>query len=415
MRRRLLVVLAVIAALVIGVVAAIVIRRLEGEGNIRGSSTEEFTISTTTVHAPPLGVPWPQYGFDPTRDRSVQLSLRPPYRRVWRYSAGSLVEFPPAIGYGRLYFSTNSGKFIAVNAKTGKRAWKYLSGRCVAASPAVGPYKHGTVYAVFLNEPPCNSPHTNGSGKVIAFAAGFGKIRWQRTIGPSESSPLLLGNRLYVGDWDGRVWALDARSGRTIWSRRPARGPIKGAIASAGGRLYVGSYDGHLYCLGAQKGGLVWKAKAQRRLYGRSRFYSTPAVAYGRVYIGSTDGKVYSYGATTGKLRWSYGTGGYVYSSPAVWNGLVFAGSYSSWFYAFDAATGDVRWKFRANGEISGSPTVIGSVVYFATLKRRTYALDARTGRRLWSYPDGKYTPVVAVKGRLFLVGWAKVYGMVPR
>ena len=98
-----------------------------------------------------------------------------------------------------------------------------------------------------------------------------------------------------------------------------------------------------------------------------------------------------------------------------MWNGLVFAGSYSSWFYAFDAATGDVRWKFRANGEISGSPTVIGSVVYFATLKRRTYALDARTGRRLWSYPDGKYTPVVAVKGRLFLVGWAKVYGMVPR
>jgi outer membrane protein assembly factor BamB len=415
MRRRLLLVLAVLAMLAIGVVVAVVIRRLQAEGNIRGSSTEEFTIPTTTAQEPPLGVPWPQYGFDATRDRSVELSLRPPYRRVWIFGAGSLVEFPPAIGYGRLYFSTNSGKFVAVNLETGKRAWKYLSGRCVAASPAVGAYKHGTVYGVFLNKPPCNSPNTKGSGKLIAFAAGFGEIRWQRTIGPSESSPLLVGNRLYVGDWDGRVWAFDARSGRTIWRRRPARGPIKGAIASAAGRLYVGSYDGHLYCLGAQKGRLVWKAEAQRRLYGRSRFYSTPAVAYGRVYIGSTDGKVYSYGATTGKLRWSHGTGGYVYSSPAVWKGLVFAGSYSSWFYAFDAATGDVRWKFRATGQISGSPTVIGNVVYFATLKRRTYALNARTGRRLWSYPDGKYTPVVAVKHRLFLVGLAKVYGMVPR
>jgi outer membrane protein assembly factor BamB len=415
MRRRLLVVLAVIAVLVVGVAAVVVIRRLQGEGNIRGSSTEEFTISTTPAKAPPLGVPWPQYGFDATRDRSVQLSLRPPYRRVWWYGAGSLVEFPPAIGYGRLYFSTNSGKFVAVNLKTGKRAWKYLSGRCVAASPAVGTYGHGTVYAVFLNQPPCNSPHTKGSGRLIAFAAGFGKIRWSRKIGPSESSPLLVGNRVYVGDWDGRVWAFDARNGRTIWRRRPARGPVKGAIASAGGRLYVGSYDGHLYCLGAQRGRVVWKASAQRRLYGRSRFYSTPAVAYGRVYLGSTDGKVYSYGAATGKLRWSHGTGGYVYSSPAVWKGLVFAGSYSGWFYAFDAATGDVRWRFSANGQISGSPTVIGNVVYFATLKRRTYALDARTGRRLWSYPDGKYTPVVAVKGRLFLVGWAKVYGMVPR
>jgi outer membrane protein assembly factor BamB len=412
--RRLLIVLAVAAVLVLGVVAAIVIHRLQGEGNIRGSSTEEFTISTTTAKPPPLGIPWPQYGFDPTRDRAVQLALRPPFRTVWRYGAGSLVEFPPSIGYGRLYLSTNSGKFAAVSMKTGKRAWKYLSGRCAAASPAVGPYKHGTVYAVFLNKPPCNAKHSTGTGKVIAFAAGFGKIRWQRTIAPTESSPLLVGNRLYVGDWDGRVWALDARTGRTIW-RYPTRGPIKGAIAFAGGRLYVGSYDGYVYCLGAQKGRLIWKAKAQRRLYGGSRFYSTPAVAYTRVYIGSTDGKVYSYGAATGKLRWSHDTGGYVYASPAVWNGLVLVGSYSKRFYALDAATGDERWTFKANGEISGSATVVGDIVYFATLEGRTYALSARTGKQLWTYPDGRYTPVVAVKERLFLVGYGKVYGMVPK
>jgi outer membrane protein assembly factor BamB len=58
---------------------------------------------------------------------------------------------------------------------------------------------------------------------------------------------------------------------------------------------------------------------------------------------------------------------------------------------------------------------VIGNVVYFATLARHTYALDARTGRQLWSFADGQYTPVVAVPGRLFLVGYGKLYGMVPR
>ena len=58
---------------------------------------------------------------------------------------------------------------------------------------------------------------------------------------------------------------------------------------------------------------------------------------------------------------------------------------------------------------------MIGNVVYFATLAGRTYALATRTGRQLWTYPDGKYTPVVAAKGRLFLVGFGKVYGMVPR
>jgi outer membrane protein assembly factor BamB len=415
--RRLLKILAALAVLAGGVVTAVVIHRLQSGQDIKGSSTVEF--ETTTVAAAPLpkNIAWPQYGFEATRTRAVDLALRPPYRRVWTYRAGSLVEFPPAIAFGRLYFSTNTGKFVAVNAKTGKRAWKYLSHRCVAASPAVGDQQHGTVYAVFMNKPPCNRKKAR-DGKVIAFAAGHGKIRWQKTIGPTESSPLLVGNRLYTGDWNGRIWALDARSGRTIW-RRGGLGPIKGAPALAGGRLYVGSYDGHLYCFGAQKGRLLWKAKSQSRLYGHARFYSTPAVAYGRVYIGGTDGKVYSYGATSGKLRWSHSTGGYVYASPAVWNDLVLVGSYSKRFFAFDAATGAQRWSFKTSTPISGSATVIGNIVYFATLGKktigRTYALHARTGKPAWTFPDGKYTPTVAEKGRLYLIGYARVYGMVPR
>ncbi|HVA32264.1 MAG TPA: PQQ-binding-like beta-propeller repeat protein, partial [Gaiellaceae bacterium] len=96
-------------------------------------------------------------------------------------------------------------------------------------------------------------------------------------------------------------------------------------------------------------------------------------------------------------------------------NDTVLAGSYSGRFFALDAATGVERWSFRANGAISGSATVIGNVVYFATLKKRTYALNARTGKLLWSFPDGKYTPVVAEQGRLFLIGYGTVYGMVPR
>jgi outer membrane protein assembly factor BamB len=416
--RRLIKGLAVLAVLLAGAVTAVVVHRLQGEKDVRGSSSVEYVTTAPKPQQLPKSIAWPEYGFESTRTRAVDLALRPPFRRVWTFRAGSLVEFPPALAFGRLYFSTNSGKLLAVNAKTGKRAWKYVAHRCVAASPAVGTQQHGTIYAVFLNHPPCNRKKST-DGKVIAFAAGHGKIRWQKTIGPSESSPLLDGNRLYTGDWNGRVWALDARSGRTIW-RSKQLGPIKGAVALAGGRLYVGAYDGHLYSFGAQTGRLLWKAKAQGRLYGHTRFYSTPALAYGRVYIGGTDGKVYSYGATSGKLRWSHSTGGYVYASPAVWNQLVLVGSYSKTFFALDAATGAQRWSFKANGPISGSATVIGNVVYFATLggsnaNGRTYALNARTGKLVWSYPDGKYTPAVAERGRLYLIGYARIYGMVPR
>jgi outer membrane protein assembly factor BamB len=415
--RRALKVLAALAIVACGALAAVVIHRLQGEGNIRGNSTEEFVTSTTTAPPEPPAVaakiPWPQYGLDPERSRNVTLPLRPPFRRVWTYHAGSLVEFPPSIGYGRLFFSTNSGKFAAISVKTGKRAWKYLSHRCVAASPAIGPQDSGTVFAVFLNHPPCNAKHAH-DGRVIAFAAGTGKIRWQKAIGPSETSPLLVNDTLYVGDWNGWIWALNAKTGRTLW-RFHTHGAVKGGAALSGKRLYVGSYDGYVYCLNARTGALIWRSSGQGTLLGSSTFYATPTLAYGRVYIGATDGKMYSFGATTGRRIWSHSTGGYVYASAAVAKERVFVGSYSGRFYAFDAATGDVKWTFKANGQISGSPTVIGNVVYFATLKKRTYALSVSSGKQLWTYPDGKYSPAVAVKGHLFLVGYGQIYGMVPR
>jgi len=420
--RRLTIVLAVVAVLVGGALAAYVVHRLREGADVKGSTTIEYVTTEPKPKPPPAAVPWPTYGFSADRTRDVPFALLPPFRDVWRYQAGSLIEFPPAVGYHRLFFSTNGGTFTAISERTGKYAWKYRSHRCVAASPALGPHAHGTVYETFLNRPPCNAQKGGHGvdGAVIAFSVGHGQIHWRHTIGPSESSPLLVGGRLYVGDWNGDVWAFDANHGGVIWHRHIAGKAIKGAIAYAGGRLFVGAYDGHVYCL-TLGGRPVWRASAQPRLYGSSEFYSTPAVAYGRVYVGSTDGKVYAFGAASGKLRWSHSTGGYVYASPAVWEERILVGSYSGTFYALDAGTGEVRWRFRANGPISGSATVIGNLVYFATLhgpkseNGRTYALDARTGRLVWSFPDGKYTPAVAAKGKLFLIGYGIVYGMVPR
>jgi len=396
-----------------GAVGAYVLAKERASRDVRGSSTEEFV---TTEEAPPPppkkpnGVAWRTFGYDDRRQRVAPFDHRPPYRRRWVFRAQQLIEFPPAIGYGRLYFTNNTGVMFAVNTKTGRRAWKKPIGRCVASSPAV----HGQrVFQSFLNRPPCNSNAKPGrlEGEVIAFDAGFGKIVWRTRIGPTESSPLVAYRRVYVGDWRGRVYALDQRTGRVRWTFR-ADGKIKGAVARLGTRVFVGTYSGRLYSLDARTGKLLWQAKSQDRLGGRGQFYSTPAVAYGRVYIGSTDGKVYSFGATSGKLRWSHGTGGYVYASPAVWKKRVYAGSYSGTMTALDAATGDVLWHFKANGPISGSPTVMRGLLYFATLKRRTYALDARTGRPVWIFPDGKYSPIVADRDRVYLVGYTRLYGL---
>lgn len=415
--KRWLLVLAALFLAAGGVLAGYALYRDRQARDVRGSSTEEFVptlVPTIEEPAAPrqANVPWPTYGYDAARVRNPPFDHKPPFRGIWRFGARNLVEFPPAIGHNRLYFANNSGVLYAVNARTGKRAWRHRSGRCQAASPAIS---GSVVYMTFLNRPPCNRKKQKGlTGEVVAFYAGSGKVRWRAPIGPSESSPLVAYGLVYVGDWNGWVYALRATTGNVVW-RFKTRGKVKGAVALAGGRVFVGSYDHHLYALDARTGKQIWKAGAQERLFKRGQFYSTPAVAYGRVYIGGTDGKMYSYGAGSGKLRWSQSTGGYVYSSPAIWRQTVYAGSYSRKLIAFDAATGDIKWEFRANGPISGSPTVMGGLVYFATLKERTYALDARTGREVWRFPDGKYTPIAADSSRVYLVGHARVYGLVPR
>jgi outer membrane protein assembly factor BamB len=410
--RKVLAVGALVLVLGAGAVAGYVLYKRHEARNIRGSPTQEFVTTEVPKAERTPDVVWPTYGYDNERVRAVTgFHLRPPYRLQWAFRGRRLLEFPPVIGYGKLYIANNPGVLFAVDARTGRERWRYDSGRCTAASPAVA---KGTVYQVFLNRPPCNAEGSSLDGEVVALYARGGHVRWRRTIGPSETSPLVAHGLVYVGDWRGYVYALDARTGRTRW-RFATSGKVKGGVAVSGRRLYVGSYDGHVYALDARTGREIWRASAQPRLGPTGTFYATPAVAYGRVYIGSTDRKVYSYGATTGKLRWSYTTGGYVYSSPAVWRLRVYIGSHDGNLYCFDAATGDVRWRFRANGPTSGSPTVIDGVVYFASLRNRTYGLNARTGKLLWQFPDGQYTPVVADSKKLYLVGHTRLFALVPK
>ena len=431
MRRRLLAGAGVVVLLLAGAAAAYYFYERHQSRDIRGSSTVEF-VPTEPPPKPPkprkkpgsrvpaalTRVDWPTFGLDDRRLRYLPSRLRPPFRVEWTFRARHLLEFPPAVAYGRAYIANNPGTLFAVQVTTGRTSWRYASGRCAAASPAVA---GEVVYITFLNrrragKEACNArPGAPGlDGEVVALDARTGKLRWRHRIGPSETSPLVADGLVYAGDWNGYVYALNAKTGREVWRFRTG-GQVKGALALSGRRLYVGSYDHHLYALAARTGRLIWRGSAQERLGGRGTFYSTPAAAYGRVYIGSTDGKVYSFGASTGEVRWSQSTGGYVYGSPAVWNKRILVGSYSGRFYSLDAATGDIRWQFEANGPISGSATVLGEVVYFSTLKGRTYGLDVRTGKRLWSFPDGKYSPLVAGPDRVYLVGYTRLYGLVPR
>jgi len=421
--RKLLLALLVLASVLIGCAAGYVLYvRHEGR-SIRGSSTVEFAAPKPHEHHAPAATPkhrakpsvaqtvdWPMYGFDQARLRAApRTEVRPPFRRVWTFHGRALLEFPPVVAYGRVFLTTFDGRTYALDAKTGRAVWRYDSHRCGWASPAVD---RGLVFEAYIGHA-CNADDPGPDGEVIAFDAATGRIRWRRTTGPTESSPLVARGLVFIGDWHGTIYALSERTGKVRWTFTTG-GKVKGSLALRGNRLYIGAYDGHLYALDVRTGRLLWRASGQPSLRGGT-FYSSPAVAYDRVYLGSTDGHVYSFGAGSGKLRWSYRTGGYVYASPAVWHELILVGSYDHTFYAFDAPTGAVRWRFAANGPISGSATVVDGIVYFSTFNERTYGLDAATGRLVWSFPDGKYSPVVTGTDAIYLTGLGRLYALRAR
>ena len=192
--------------------------------------------------------------------------------------------------------------------------------------------------------------------------------------------------------------------------------------ALSDGRLYFGDYSGRAYALNAGDGSQMWAVNTTGADFGfgSGNFYSTPAVAFGRVYMGNTDGRVYSFAAKTGQLAWATGTGGYVYASAAVQDtpGLgptVYVGSYDGNFYAFNAQSGSIRWMHAAHGRISGSATIVGNVVYYSDLGTKTTAgLDVRTGHRVFFFWDGAFNPAIADDGAIYLVGYSKIYQMLP-
>jgi outer membrane protein assembly factor BamB len=353
-------------------------------------------------------VGWPLYGYDRARTRYLPAKgIKPPFRKVWRYKDGPLLEFPPILAGGRLYLVNNSGFAVALDADTGHPLWKRRIGRLNASSPAY--YKH-RLYIVNLVP-----------GHVVKLDARNGHVLWKRALpGRAESSPVVVGRTLYFGCEDGNLYALSTGKGQVHWST-PLGGPIKSAPAYYGGVLYVGDYGGYMNAVDAKSGELLWQSDSLGQGFGTSgAFYSTPAVAFGRVYAGNNDTRVYSFDRHNGEIAWTFSTGGYAYSGPAVartrhTGPTVYIGSFDGNVYALNARNGVPRWIRSAGGSVIGSLTAVGDVVYAAEFDgTSTTGYTMKTGRRVFHYPRGTYTPVVSDGHRLYLIGYSSITALQP-
>jgi outer membrane protein assembly factor BamB len=353
-------------------------------------------------------VSWSLYGYDRARTRYLpSKGIKPPFRKVWRYTERPLLEFPPTIAGGKLYLVNNSGYAVALDADNGKQLWKRRIGRLNASSPTY--YKH-RLYIVNLVP-----------GHVVKLDARTGKILWKRSLpARAESSPVVVDGTLYFGCEDSNLYALSTRNGHVRWTTGLG-GPVKSAPAYYGGVLYVGDYGGYMNAVDAKSGRLVWQSDSLGQGFGSSgAFYSTPAVAFGRVYAGNNDTRVYSFDRRDGTIAWTYSTGGYAYSGPAVASTAhtgptVYIGSFDGNVYALNAKSGEPRWIRSAGGSVIGSLTAIGDIVYAAEFDgTSTTGFAMKGGRTVFRYPRGTYTPVVSDGRRIYLIGYSSITALQP-
>ena len=159
------------------------------------------------VKPPKPGIDWPMYGYDEQRTHVAASNLTAAVPAVWFVPRAHLVEFPPAIGYGRLYFTNNYGQLYAVRRED-RQARLEEGFRALRRELACG-LGH-LVYPDVPGKRPCNRGKPKGLTASWSRASrASARCAGRRASAPSETSPSSSTASSTSGDWNGRMYALD--------------------------------------------------------------------------------------------------------------------------------------------------------------------------------------------------------------
>jgi FOG: WD40-like repeat len=280
-------------------------------------------------------------------------AINPDGSEKWRVATGGVIESSPAIGRnGLVYVGSTDGNLYGVRAATGEVQFTFTTDGEVFGPPAIGPT--GIVYF-----------GSTGAGRTLyAIDGNSGEELWrfEGAGGGIQTAPALLVQgdtvTVYFGSLDGRVYALNGRTGEQVYAPYATGDAIFSsapAISDDGTSIYIGSLDGKLH-------GLRWDLtpKWAEPFDANAPIYSTPAIgADGTVYFGSfdnftglNDSNVFAVNGATGELRpgWPFAVDDGITSSPAIGaDGTIYIGSYDDNVYAINP-NGTLKWSYLVGG-----------------------------------------------------------------
>jgi polyvinyl alcohol dehydrogenase (cytochrome) len=168
--------------------------------------------------------------------------------------------------------------------------------------------------------------HYNPNEKQLTpGSVGRLKVKWIfETGGDVSSQPTVVNGVIYFGSWDGKEYAVDAKTGKKLWEFDTGGYPSRSGAAYADGALYFADAGGRMYALDAKSGQKLWQVKVDP--HPMNICTSAPIYHNGRVYIGVSSreevvmmgnskyecctfrGGVAAFDAKTGKQVWRFYT-----------------------------------------------------------------------------------------------------------
>lgn len=248
---------------------------------------------------------------------------------IWRQKLQATGSAAPSYGDGLVYLVAGAKTAWALEADTGRIRWQ-LDGLEDIHNIHGGPAPALTDQFVIFGY---------GSGDLQGAFKKGGLRMWNATIAGRREGfainridditgdPVVVGNTVYAANHSGRLVALNAGSGKRLWTAHDA---ALQPVWVTGGAVFFISDRNTLKRVNASDGAEVWSVElpgyTTQRPRRRERIHGNygPIVAGGRLYVAGGDGLLRAFDPATGSLLKTAGIPGGAAANPVVVNGVMY-------------------------------------------------------------------------------------------